>query len=107
PTPVPAKPMAPAWMPDQQADTRPRALNSPQPRYTEQARRNGVNGAVVLVLLIGSDGSVKTARTINSLPDFLTEEGLRAAFQLKFTPAMKDGQPIDFWQRIAVEFNLK
>jgi TonB family protein len=107
PAPAPSAPAAPVWMPDQRVDSKPRPLNSPGPHYTEEARRNHVTGAVVLVLLIGSDGNVKMARTVNSLPDFLTEEALRAAFQLKFAPAMKNGQAVDYWMRTNLEFMLK
>jgi TonB family protein len=58
-------------------------------------------------VLVSADGSVKMVRILTSLPDGLTEEAIRAAYQIKFKPAMKDGQPVAFWQAVEVEFNLR
>jgi TonB family protein len=88
-------------------DSKPRPLNSPQPRYTEQARTNGVCGTVVLRILIGADGKVKRVDARTTLPDWLTEEAIRAAYDLKFEPARKDGQAVAYWMPVVVEFNLK
>jgi len=82
-------------------------LNSPKPRYTERARQNGIMGAAFLRILIGEDGRVKRVAVIRSLPDFLTEEAVRAAFELKFKPAMKQGNAVKFWRLLLIDFNLK
>ena len=82
-------------------------LNSPRPLYTERARQNRIMGAAVLRVLIGEDGRVKRVVVIKSLPDFLTEEGIRAAFELKFKPAMKEGNAVKFWRLMLIDFNLK
>ena len=57
--------------------------------------------------MIGADGSVKEARITDGLPDGLNEEALKTAYAMKFTPAMKDGNPADFWLKIDMSFNLK
>ena len=88
-------------------DIKPVLLNRLRPAYTELARKNGVTGQVLLRILIGSDGEVKKVRVIRALPDFLTEEAIRCAYQLRFKPAMKSGQPVELWQAIEVEFNLR
>ena len=88
-------------------DIKPVLLNRLRPAYTELARKNGVTGQVLLRLLVGSDGEVKKVRVIRALPDFLTEEAIRCAYQLRFKPAMKSGQPVGFWQAIEVEFSLR
>lgn len=87
--------------------TKPVPLNQPVPDYTDAAKRNGVEGTVRLRVLIGPDGLVKQARLIRGLPDGLNEEALRAAFKLKFKPAMVNGQPVNFWAPVDVEFRLK
>jgi TonB family protein len=86
---------------------RPVLLNAPQPRYTERARQNKVMGSAFLRVMVGEDGHVKQAKVIRSLPDFLTEEAIRAAFEMKFKPAIKDGQAVPYWLPMLVEFNLK
>jgi protein TonB len=88
-------------------DQRPVALNSPVPRYTEEARKNKIQGVVRVRVLVAADGSVKGVRPVSSLPDGLTEQAIQAAYQLRFRPAMKGGQPVAFWQAVDIEFNLR
>jgi len=89
------------------ADQRPVPLNAPQPQYTEMARKHGVEGAVTLRVLVGADGLVKQIRVTKGLPDGLTDQAMRAASELKFKPAMKNGQPVPFWQLVYIEFRLR
>src|SRR5262249_37753551 len=88
-------------------DTRPIVLNYPRPAYTEVARQHRVQGAVRMRVLVGQDGTVKKMRAITGLPDGLTYEAYRAALQMRFQPAKKDGQPVDFWLTTEVEFHLR
>lgn len=105
--PMPPVANPPATVPAARVEMKPRPLNSPQPRYTEQARTNGVCGTVVLRVLIGADGKVKRVDARTTLPDWLTEEAIRAAYDLKFEPARKEGQAVAYWMPVVVEFNLK
>ena len=116
PSPIPPKPALPpqasaADVPLEEGatsvDTRPVMLNRPRPNYTEVARKNGVNGTTVLRILIGSDGRVKQVKVKRALPDFLTEEAIRSAFEIRFKPAMKSEQPVAYWQVIEVDFSLR
>lgn len=104
---IPSVANPPGAAPAARVEVKPRPQNSPQPRYTEQARANGVCGAVVLRILIGADGKVKKVNALTTLPDWLTEEAIRAAYDLKFEPARKDGQAVAYWMPVVVEFNLK
>jgi TonB family protein len=88
-------------------DVKPIPLNSPSPRYTEEARKNKIQGTVRVRVLIGADGGVKQVRMVRGLPDGLEEEAIRAAYQLRFRPAMKGGQPVAFWVPVDIEFNLR
>jgi TonB family protein len=94
---------APATSVDQQ----PILLNNPQPRYTEEARKNKIQGTVLVRVLIGTDGAVKRVVVVRPLPDGLDEQAIQAAYQLRFKPAMKSGQPVSFWKPVAIEFNLR
>jgi TonB family protein len=87
-------------------DQRPVLLNNPRPRYTEEARKNKIQGTVVARVLISTDGSVKQVRITRGLPDGLDEMAIQAAYQMRFRPAMKSGQPVSFWQSVQIEFNL-
>lgn len=88
-------------------DKKPKQLNSPMPSYTEQARRNGVEGDVYIRILIGEDGKVLRASVIRGLPDGLDDQALKAVYKLKFKAAMKDGIPVKYWMPIIVEFRLR
>jgi TonB family protein len=88
-------------------DERPVPLNAPQPRYSREARDNKVEGVVIARLLVGEDGAVKQVRIVRGLPDGLSEEAVRCAYELRFKPAMKGGKPVAFWQAISIEFNLR
>ena len=98
-----SNPNAPATNVDQ----RPIPLNNPQPRYTEEARKNKIQGIVLARVLIGPDGSVKKVTITRGLPDGLDEQAIQAAYQLRFKPAMKGGQPVAFLQTVQIEFNLR
>ena len=58
-------------------------------------------------MLVGSDGTVKQVKVTHALPDWLTEEAIRAAYELRFEPARKDGKSVAYWLPVEVEFNLK
>jgi TonB family protein len=88
-------------------DMKPMALNKPRPNYTEEARKNKIQGVVLARLLVGADGSVRQVRIVRGLPDGLNEEAIRAAYQIRFKAAMKSGQPVAFWVTVEIEFNLR
>lgn len=88
-------------------DTRPILLNHPEPKYTEAARKNKIQGVVIARALVESDGTVKQIRITSGLPDGLNEEAVKAIYLLRYKPAMKNGQPVSFWTYVEIEFNLK
>lgn len=87
-------------------DTQPVLLNRPRPNYTEEARKNKIQGSVLVEVVIGTDGAVKQVRVIRGLPDGLTENAIQAAYQLRFRPAMRSGQPVQTRKRVTLDFNL-
>jgi periplasmic protein TonB len=88
-------------------DSKPIALNEPRPLYTEEARKNKIQGNVRARILVGSDGSVKQCRLTTHLPDGLDEQAIAAAYKLRFRPAIKDGRPVSFWVNVEIGFNLR
>jgi len=79
----------------------------PQARYTEEARRRGVQGSIRLALLVSDDGEVLKTVILTSLGYGLDEEAERASRKLKFKPATRDGHPTTAWQMLEVEFQLR
>lgn len=88
-------------------DVMPRALNRPRPNYTEEARKNKVQGVVRARVLVGLDGSVKNVTLISHLPDGLDEEAISAIHKMRFSPAMRSGQAVNYSVTLEVEFNLR
>ena len=76
------------------------------PDYTREARRVGVQGIVVLKVLLQGDGKIGRVRVIRRLPYGLTENAIRVACEIKFKPAMKAGQPVAQWLNVQYAFRL-
>jgi TonB family protein len=88
-------------------DTKPVRLSTPNPGYTEAARLHGIQGSVVLRVLVAEDGRVNAISVVRGLPDGLTEQAIAAARLTKFKPAMKDGKPVPHWVVLELTFNLR
>ena len=78
----------------------------PDPTYTREARRVGVQGAVILKVLLLGDGKLDRVRVVRGLPYGLTENAIRAACEIKFKPAIKAGQPVSQWVTLEYGFRL-
>lgn len=76
----------------------------PEPGYTEEARRNMVDGVVRLRVVLNLSGEVTNVSVIKGLPDGLSEKAIAAARRIKFSPAQKDGRPVS--QYAVLEYNF-
>ena len=82
-------------------------LAKPNPIYTEEARKLRLEGEVLLeVLFPASGGTVQVIRVIRGLGHGLDEAAVRAAQQIRYKPAKRDGQPVDFPATIHIVFQL-
>jgi TonB family protein len=87
-------------------DTKVRVLHKPEAMYTEEARRRGVTGTIVLSAVFTADGKVRDIRAIKALPEGLTLMAINAARRIRFMPAMKDGKPVSMFMQLEYNFNL-
>lgn len=85
----------------------PRLLVEARPRYTEEARQGGVEGDVVLEIVVRSDGSVGDVRVLRRLGFGLDEQAVQAVRRWKFSAATRFGTPVDVLVEVAVEFQLR
>ena len=81
-------------------------LEKPRPEYTAEGRSLKIEGDVVIDMIFLANGSVQVNRVISGLGHGLDQAALRAAQQIKFKPAKRDGQPVDFPARVRIEFRL-
>jgi TonB family protein len=78
----------------------------PKPDYTDEGRKQKINGEVRLEVLFRSDGQVHVVRVLQGLGYGLDEQAVKAAEQIKFKPALHEGQPIDSMAQIHIIFEL-
>ena len=87
--------------------SRPVITFKPRPEWTEEARRNRIEGTVVLSATFGADGRIKHVRILRGLGYGLDEKAIEAALKIRFIPARDArGNPIDWRGVIYVEFHL-
>lgn len=79
--------------------------SKPTPEYTEEARKNQVQGVVRIQAILNANGSVTGVRAISGLPNGLTEKAIAATRRVQFTPAKKDGRAVS--QYVTLEYNFK
>ena len=89
-----------------EVDVKAEITAKPLPKYTREARRVGVEGVVVLKVLLLGDGKLDRVRVVRRLPFGLTENAIRVACEIKFKPAMKAGQPVAQWLNVQYAFRL-
>jgi len=79
----------------------------PEPKYTKAARKNQIEGTVVIHCVFSATGEVTHIHVISGLPDGLTERAVEVAKKIRFIPATKDGHPVSMWMELQYNFNLK
>ena len=89
------------------ADGRPLLLQWVTPRYSNEGRKNKINGVVKVRVEILVDGSIGEIEMVQGLGYGLDEKALEAARALVFLPARQDGRFIPSRQALAIEFNIK
>jgi periplasmic protein TonB len=87
-------------------DELPASATEIRPDYPPIAREVGIEGLVVVHVLVGKDGHVMKAEVNEkfSIP-VLNEAALGAARRWVFTPALRNNHPVPVW--VALRFNFK
>jgi TonB family protein len=88
------------------APTQVEILEKPRPEYTAEGRSLKIEGDVVIEMVFLANGSIQVSRVVSGLGHGLDEAAMRAAQQIKFKPAKRDGQAVDFPARVRIEFRL-
>lgn len=80
---------------------------SATPKYPPRARAKGIEGEVVLTVIIGADGRVKKAAIYSAEPEGVFEEvALSAVRNWSFEPATYQGQPVQMTLKLPLAFKL-
>jgi TonB family protein len=86
-------------------DRPPRPLKQSRPVYPQEAFNKGVEGTVLVEILIDSQGRVARARVIQSVP-LLEAAALQTVYKWVFQPALKHGRPVATIAHIPVTFRI-
>jgi len=84
----------------------PRPVFTPDPEYSEEARKAKYQGTCVLWMIVGPDGKPRDIKVARTLGLGLDEKAIEAVKQWKFEPAMKDGKPVAVQINVEVSFRL-
>ncbi len=75
--------------------------------YPELARKAGIEGVVVIRVLVDKNGKPKKAVVQQSDSQMLNQAAIDAVMSSTFTPAIQNGQPIACWVSIPIRFKLR
>ncbi|MGH9459548.1 MAG: TonB family protein [Thermoanaerobaculia bacterium] len=86
--------------------TEPIVIDRVVPRYPAAARGNGIEGTVVVRAVVRRNGRVSDVEILKDLPFGLGEAAARAVRQWRFRPATYQGEAIDVYYNVTVNFRL-
>ena len=74
--------------------------------YPEEAKAAGIQGAVVMRITIGEDGSVTNVVVLRSVP-MLDEAAIESVLQWQYQPTLLNGVPVEVEMNATVSFTLQ
>ena len=86
--------------------TAPIPIYSPDPGYSEEARKAKYSGVAVVVAIVDAQGNVSDVQILKPVGLGLDEKAIEAVKQWKFKPAMRNGTPVKVRVNIEVTFRL-
>lgn len=89
-----------------EVDRKPLIVLRREAQYTDQARRAGVRGIIVVKAVLTASGKVTNVEIIKGLPHGLSESAVAATREMKFIPAVKDGKPVSQYIQMEYSFEL-
>jgi TonB family protein len=81
-------------------------LSKPTPIYTEEARSKRIEGEVLLEVVFEASGKLHVVKIVRGLGHGLDDAAVHAAEQIRFKPALRDGQPSDSTAVVHIIFQL-
>lgn len=75
-------------------------------KYPEMARKAGLEGLVVVQVVVETDGRPTDPQVVRSPGPILDEAALEAVMQLRFKPGMQRGKPVRVRYAMPVRFRL-
>jgi TonB family protein len=84
----------------------PQVLTRETAKYTDVARRNGIQGIVTLTAVVDESGKAQDIRVEHSIDPGLDQEAIKALRRWRFHPGEQDGRPVRVPVRVEITFRL-
>lgn len=85
---------------------KPEEIKRVNPTYPELAKKAGIEGTVVVKVLVNTKGDIEKVEVLKSHP-LLDEAAIEAAKQFKFKPGKQRDRLVKVWVSIPFNFRLK
>jgi protein TonB len=105
--PAAVQPYRGGVVPAARLSAQPRVLDLPAIPYPPDARRDGVEGQVVLVLRVDRSGAVTQVRVVDAPSPALAAAAEQGARRFRFSPALLEGEPVETEIRFTYTFVLE
>lgn len=105
--PASVRPYSARTVPSARLTAQPRVLSIPKIPYPEDARREGIEGEVVLVLRIDASGAVTSVRVVEAPSPALAAAAQEGARSFRFAPALAEGEAVATEIRFQYTFLLE
>ena len=76
-------------------------------KYPEEARKQGIQGTVLLKVLVGPDGKTSTIEVVSTDNEILNESAIGTMKNTTFTPGKNKGKNVSAWVTVPVKFKLQ
>jgi len=88
---------------------KPKVIHKPQPRYPEAARKDKLQGHVIVLAMIDRQGVPHAPMVMDMSPgaEELAAAAVDAVSAWRFEPATVHGRPVDVYMTITVQFKLQ
>ncbi|MCU1285551.1 MAG: TonB-like protein [Acidobacteriales bacterium] len=84
----------------------PKPIKTPDPEYSEEARKSKYQGTSVLGIIVDRNGRVIEVHVATPAGHGLDEKAVEAVRQWTFEPAILDGKPVAMMLNVEVSFHL-
>jgi TonB family protein len=74
------------------------------PVYQSTTSRAGLSGRVLVKALVSKSGYVQQVRLLESSADVFSNAAIAVVRRYVYSPALKDGEPVDVWIAVEVRF---
>lgn len=86
--------------------SRPKLLHMAEPEYSEEARQAKISGDVQVYLVVDKEGLPQHVSIVRPFGHGLDRKAIEAVSQYRFSPAMRDGEPVAVDLYVNVNFQI-